>query len=137
MKTRRIMMALLASCVLAGFAMAEPEPTPEKTKGQIIGTIVEKRGAIITVKGEKGQLTVMPYWRGGMPADGGGLDKEMLKQLQQFKVGDAVKVKWTFEEHYRIDDIKRLGRKTPGGKIEKDDKAGEEAKRDKADNSGR
>lgn len=53
-------------------------------------------------------MTVMPYWRGGMPADGGGFDKEMVKQLEQFKVGDTVKVTWTFEEHYRIDKIERV-----------------------------
>lgn len=26
----------------------------------------------------------------------------------QFKVGDTVKVTWTFEEHYRIDKIERV-----------------------------
>ncbi len=30
----------------------------------------------------------MPHWRGGMPADGGAFDKEMVARLKEFKVGD-------------------------------------------------
>lgn len=41
----------------------------------------------------------MPYWRGGMPKNGGGFDKAMMKQLESFQVGDSVKVTWVFEEH--------------------------------------
>jgi hypothetical protein len=102
-------MAMLVGSVCAGFVFAAPEPTPKETKGQITGKIVGKEGNTITVEGQDGRLALMPYWRGGMPKDGGGFDKEMVKKLEQFKVGDTVKVTWTFEEHYRIDTIERVG----------------------------
>jgi hypothetical protein len=90
------------------FACAAPEPTPKETKGQITGKITTKNGGKITVKGEEGQLTLMPYWRGGLPKDGGGFDKDILKQLEQLSVGDKVRVTWVFEEHYRITKIEKL-----------------------------
>ena len=34
--------------------------------------------------------------------------KDMLKQVEQFKVGDRVRVTWVFEEHYRIEKIERV-----------------------------
>ena len=108
MITRRILMAMLIGSVCMRFACAAPEPTPKETKGQITGKITAKNGGKITVKGEEGQLTLMPYWRGGLPKDGGGFDKEILKQLEQFSVGDKVRVTWVFEEHYRITKIEKL-----------------------------
>jgi len=91
-----------------GFAFAKPEPTPKETKGQIVGKITEKGGGKILVKGEEGLLSLMPHWRGGTPKDGGGFDKDMMKQLERFKVGDKVKVSWVFDEHYRIEKIERV-----------------------------
>ncbi len=100
-----MLVAFVLGCFCIGLAYAEPEPTPKQTKGTIIGEIVKKHGSKIAVKGKEGELTLMPYWHGGMPQDGGGLDKEMVQRLEQFKVGDKVKVTWTFQEHYRIDTI--------------------------------
>lgn len=108
MKRRTVLATLLVGCAFTGIVLAKPEPTPKETKGRITGEIVHKDGNKITVKGPDGQLTLMPYWRGGMPKDGGGLDKEMVKRLKAFKVGDRVAVTWTFEEHYRIDTIERI-----------------------------
>ena len=108
MITRRILMAMLIGSVCMRFACAAPEPTPKETKGQITGKITTKNGGKITVKGEEGQLTLMPYWRGGLPKDGGGFDKDILKQLEQLSVGDKVRVTWVFEEHYRITKIEKL-----------------------------
>jgi hypothetical protein len=110
MTTRRAFMAMIVACACVGYALAEPEPTPRETKGQITGEITMKDGAKITVKGADAFLTLMPHWRGGMPADGGGFDKEMVKRLEHFKVGDKVTVSWVFDEHYRIEAIERVGR---------------------------
>jgi len=107
MITQRMLMALLVGCFCIGFVFAKPEPTPKETKGQIVGIITGKDGGKITIKGEDGQLPLLPHWRGGMPKDGGGFDKEMIKRLEQFKVGDKVNVSWTFNEHYRIETIER------------------------------
>jgi hypothetical protein len=108
MTTRRTFMAMIPVYACVGVAFAAPEPAPKETKGQITGEIIKKDGAKITVKGEETTLTLMPHWRGGNPKDGGGFDKEIVKRLERFKVGDKVKVTWEFEEHYRIVTIDRV-----------------------------
>ncbi len=108
MTTRRGFIVIMATGLCIRMAGAAPEPPPREKKGQITGTIIKKDGSKITVQGEDTRLTLMPHWRGGMPKDGGGFDKEMVKRLDQFKVGDKVKVVWEFEEHYRIVTIDRV-----------------------------
>jgi hypothetical protein len=108
MTNRRTFLAALAAVFSAGLVLAAPETPPKEKGGEIVGKITKKDGAKITVKGEHETLTLMPYWRGGMPKDGGGFDKEMVAKLEKFKTGDRVKVRWTFEEHYRIDAIERV-----------------------------
>ena len=81
----------------------------EGATGVIEGRIASKDGARITVRNERETLTLMPYWHGGLPKDGGGLDQGMVEKLKAFKVGDRVKAEWTFQEHYRIDSIVKLG----------------------------
>ena len=76
--------------------------------GVFTGKIVKKDGGKITVEGEQGRVTFFPYWRGGMPKDGGGFDKDMLRQREKFKVGDRVKIAWTMQEHQRIDSIQAV-----------------------------
>ena len=111
MNWRRLAVAMVVvACFGLGLAFAQdkgPEPKPKETKGQIAGQIVKKDGGKLTVKGEQGELVLMPHWRGGAPKDGGGFDKDTLKKLEEFKVGDKVKVSWVFEEHYRIESIVR------------------------------
>ena len=108
MKTRRICMSLCIGMLFAGFAFAKPEPTPDVTSGQITGILVKKDGGKITVEGEQSRLMLMPHWRGGMPKDGGGFDKEILAKLESFKQGDKVRVDWAFSEHYRIEKIELI-----------------------------
>lgn len=106
--------AALFTSVCLGLAVAsgawakEDGGHKEGDKGTIAGKIVKKDGAKITVKGESETLTLMPYWRGGMPKDGGGFDKEMVAKLKKLETGDRVKAQWTFQEHCRIDAIDRL-----------------------------
>lgn len=115
MRMARISTAMMVACLCVGLAVAEPETKPEAAKGKIIGLITQKDGGKITVKGETGDMILTPYWRGGMPDKGGGLDKDMVKKLEDVKVGDKVEVEWTFEEHNRIDKIKVLEKvKTDG-----------------------
>ena len=108
MTSRRMFLAALASVCVTGSVLAAPETSPKEKSGDLTGKITKKDGAKITVAGEHQTLTLMPYWRGGMPKDGGGFDKEMVAKLAGFKVGDRVKLHWTFEEHYRIDSIERV-----------------------------
>jgi len=87
---------------------------PEK-KGVIVGKIVSKDGAKIVVEGEQETLRLMPYWR-GQNGPGGGFDRGMVSRLDSFKVGDRVKVEWTFQEHHRINWIMKLPKDEGGGK---------------------
>jgi hypothetical protein len=108
----RNIIIVIVLLVCFSFAIAEeqekPKTPPEGTKGEITGEIIKKDGAKITVKNEETELVLMPFWRGGMPADGGGFDKDMVKKLDGFKVGDKVKVTWVMEEHYRIVTIEHV-----------------------------
>lgn len=87
----------------------EKDGGKEGEKGTLTGEVVKKDGSKLTVSGGGKTLTFMPYWRGGMPKDGGGFDKEMVAKLKTIERGDHVKVEWTFQEHYRIDSITKLG----------------------------
>jgi hypothetical protein len=105
-----VFIAFTIGLALTSFAK-EKEGGDHKTgdKGVITGEIIKKDGPKISVRGEEKTLALIPYWRGGMPADGGGFEKEMVAKLKNFKVGDRVKVAWRFEEHYRIDSIEKTG----------------------------
>lgn len=81
---------------------------PEGTKGVSEGTIVSLEKGKLILNTEKGDLLFMPHWRGGMPKDGGGLDKETLRRLEQFKPGQKVGIEWTWSERRRIESIKPL-----------------------------
>ncbi len=75
------------------------------TKGTSEGTIVSLEKGKLILETAEGKLLFMPHWRGGMPKDGGGMDKAMLERLGGFKVGDQVKIAWTWEERRRIEQI--------------------------------
>ena len=86
----------------------DKEKKTEAKSGTFVGTLAAKDGGRIVVESPRGRMEFIPYWRGGAPDQGGGFDKEMMKQLEGFKTGDRVQVKWVFEEHNRIDQIKKL-----------------------------
>ena len=82
----------------------------EGKKGTVIGTVVAKTENAIEVKaaGEEKARKYVPQWRGGLPAAGGGLDKEILKAIREIKIGSRVEVEWLFEERLRVMSIKVL-----------------------------
>lgn len=77
------------------------------TTGVSEGTIVSLEKGKLVLKTGDGNLLFMAHWRGGMPKDGGGLDKEMLATLEKFKAGDHVKIAWVWEERRRIEQIEK------------------------------
>ena len=79
------------------------------TKGVSEGTIVSNEKGKVILKTNDGNLLFMAHWRGGMPKDGGGMDKAMLETLGKFKAGDRVKINWTWEERRRVEQIERIG----------------------------
>jgi hypothetical protein len=75
------------------------------THGTSDGTIVSLEKGKLVLATSDGNLLFMAHWRGGMPKDGGGLDKAMLERLSTFKTGDHVKIDWVWEERRRIEKI--------------------------------
>lgn len=111
MKTMRTFLSVLLVCAWSVVTLAEEKKSDVPAKGEkgtVVGAIAKMQNGKITVKDGGKETVVMPYWRGRMPADGGGFDKEMMKKLEQFKVGDKVRIAWTMEEHRRIDSIEKV-----------------------------
>jgi hypothetical protein len=100
-----VVMCLWVSAALAGDKKVEGPAKGDK--GAATGVIAKMDGGKITLKVGEKETVFMPYWKGGAPKDGGGFDKDMMKTLSQFKVGDKVKISWTMEEHQRIDTIEK------------------------------
>src|SRR5262245_14820984 len=122
--TQNLLAKLAVGLVLAGVALGTPRlgcheasaqekkaKNPEEgKKGTTIGLLVKKTDKSIEVRadGEEKARVYVPQWKGGMPADGGGPDKEMLKIFRELKVGSRVEVKWLFEERLRALEVKVL-----------------------------
>jgi hypothetical protein len=93
------------------WAQEKKAKNPEEgKKGTAIGVLVKKTEKSIEVRadGEEKARLYVPQWKGGMPAAGGGPDKEMLKIFRELKVGSRVEVKWVFEERLRALEVKVL-----------------------------
>jgi hypothetical protein len=77
---------------------------PEKRGGTIVGEVTAKEKYWIEVKadGEEKARRYMPRWVGGLPKDGGGLDKKILEEIAKLKVGSRIKIEWEFDERPRV-----------------------------------
>jgi hypothetical protein len=112
-----LLAALFVVVSLESFAQEKDKDEGKKGKsGTVVGILTAKDKNWIEVKaaGEEEARKYVPHWRGGMPAQGGGPDKEMLKTFAKLKVGSRVQVKWEFEERLRAVEVKVL--KEPGKK---------------------
>ena len=82
----------------------KPDARPVQT-GSVVGVVTGKaeNSNWIAVKtdGAAEPEKYIPRWIGGMPADGGGPDRLMLKTFAGLKVGDRVKIEWLRDEHLR------------------------------------
>ena len=120
-------MKRLMGCVLAlvlgspGWAEDRKVP-PDKRSGTIVGVVTAKDRNWIEVKadGEEKARRYVPHWRGGLPKDGGGLDKKMLETFAKLKLNTRIKMEWEFEERPRAVKIEVL--KEPGDKEPSKDK---------------
>jgi hypothetical protein len=80
-------------------------------RGTLQGLVTAKADTWIEVTPDKGApQKFMPAWVGGAPADGGGLDKNMLKKISKSNAGDKVRVTWEISEGKRVVDVKVLAR---------------------------
>jgi hypothetical protein len=93
------------SPMLAG----EPKKDGEK-KGTVTGVVTAKGENWIEVKadGEEKARRYVPHWRGGLPKDGGGPDKEMVARLKDIPVKARVRLEWVFEERPRVEKVEVL-----------------------------
>jgi hypothetical protein len=137
MTIRGVVANLLGGALLLGLIAIAPELTAgekekksdkdEKRKGTVVGLLTAKgeNYVEVTADGEEKARKYVPHWVGGAPAQGGGPDKAMLKQIAQLKVGSRIRLDWEFEERLRVVRVEVL--KAPEGK-EADEKKTEEKK---------
>ena len=87
--------------------------------GVIEGILISKDKNSITVlpDGAKEPKRFTPHWRGGLPKDGGGLEKKMLEEIRNLITTNRVRVKWEFEERPRVVEVETLVPKSKKGTI--------------------
>lgn len=107
----------LVGAMLVQSGQTREEKTAPKKKGTVVGILSTKGENWIEVKadGEEKGRRYVPHWRGGLPKDGGGLDKQMLAEFRKIKVGSRVRIEWIFEERPRVEKIELLN-STDGAK---------------------
>ncbi|MCS6864104.1 MAG: hypothetical protein RMJ56_09980 [Gemmataceae bacterium] len=86
------------------------DPRDEPRQGTVTGIVTAKGDTWIEVlaDGEEKPRRYVPHWKGGLPQDGGGLDKAMLAEIQKVPLKSRVELKWSFEERPRVEAIKIL-----------------------------
>jgi hypothetical protein len=96
----------------------------EQRKGVVTGVVTAKGESWIEVKGdgEERARRYVPHWRGGAPAAGGGLDKEMVARIKEVPVHSRVMLNWVFEERPRVEKIEVLRTSAGRGKDAAKDK---------------
>jgi len=87
----------------------------EKRGGTVTGTVTAKGDPAkkenwIEVKadGEEKGRRYVPHWRGGLPKDGGGPDKEIIAEIKEVPIGSRVRIEWSFQERPRVEKIEVL-----------------------------
>ena len=115
----QLILALAMSATLVlGSLVAAGEKKEEKKSGTVAGVVTAKDKNWLEVKadGEEKARRYTPKWIGGMPAQGGGLDKKILQAIAEIKVGSRVRLEWEFDERPRVVKLDML--KSPNGKDE-------------------
>src|SRR4051794_19419164 len=91
----RAMGGLLVLLTAPAWAEDKKEP-PEKRSGTVVGVVTAKEKNSIDVKadGEEKARRYYPRWIGGLPKDGGGLDKKTLETYAKLELGTRIKLMW-------------------------------------------
>lgn len=87
----------------------EPKKDAEK-KGTVTGVVTAKGDNWIEVKadGEEKARRYVPHWKGGLPKDGGGPDKEVVAKIKEVPLKARVRLEWVFNERPRVEKIEVL-----------------------------
>jgi hypothetical protein len=82
----------------------------EPRKGTVTGVVSAKGDSWIEVKadGEEKPRRYVPHWKGGLPKDGGGPEKDMVAKIKETAVNSRVRLEWEFEERARVVKIEVL-----------------------------
>lgn len=82
---------------------------PKEKSGVALGEVTAKGEAWVEVKpaSDAPAERYSPRWIGGMPKDGGGLDKDALRAIAEVKAGDKVRLEWTYDERLRVVSLKK------------------------------
>lgn len=109
LRARFLLLALVLSIGVA-WTSATSAAEEEKRKGTVTGIVTAKGPNWIEVKadGEEKARRYTPHWKGGLPKDGGGLDKLMLAEIKKVPLKSRVQVEWSFEERPRVEKIEVL-----------------------------
>jgi hypothetical protein len=104
------LIGILVSVGWAADEKKDPEKKDEPKKGTVVGTLTAKGEIWIEVRadGEVKGRRYFPHWRGGKPAEGGGLDKKTLETFRSLKIGSRVRIEWVFEERPRAEKVELL-----------------------------
>jgi hypothetical protein len=92
-----------------GDKAAQQEAGPGE--GVLTGKVTAKGESWIEVQGDHQEAAARytPRWVGGMPKDGGGMDKQMLGVFRTLKVGERIRLTWMEDERLRALKIERQG----------------------------
>ncbi len=95
----------------------------EGRKGTVTGLVTSKGDNWIEVKadGEEKARKYYPHWRGGAPAQGGGLDKKMLADIKKTQLKSRISLDWSYEERPRVEKIEVLSQPKKDGEKPKTD----------------
>ena len=81
---------------------------PKDKTGVVEGEVTAKGENWVEVKsGDKPVERYSPRWSGGLPKDGGSLDKDALHAIAEVKVGDKVRLEWAYEERLRVVSLRK------------------------------
>jgi hypothetical protein len=111
---RQMAIAFLAGVLLAGVggraADDKKKDEPAEKSGTVAGIVTAKGENWLEVKadGEERPRRYSPNWVGGLPKDGGGFDKEIMKNIKEVTIGSRVRVEWKFHERPRAVKIEVL-----------------------------
>lgn len=100
-----VALLVLALCPLLA---ADQNPTlskeqPTLVNGTVVGILANKGENWIAVKAEgtREAARYSPIWRGGLPSEGGGLDKETLAAIKKLVLTTLVSVTWEMQDNQR------------------------------------
>jgi len=112
MLTRRVFVGtVLGAALVGGVFGSRPLVAAEVGQsGTVTGLLSARGNNWIEVKtdGAEKATRYTPRWIGGMPRDGGGLDKGMIQVIAGVKTGDKVKLEWAYEERMRVVGLSKV-----------------------------